>query len=465
MQRITLFLSAVAILASFQVQAQVRIKPLPEPGYEQRIRDFVDRMKVVDTHEHLPNPAEIPKRADFTRLFRTYAHWDLASARMQGAGSSPMTQLKDSMTPTEKWEVLRPFWEGSFNTAFNRMVLLAADGLYGVKKLDASTVEELSAKMNAAYRDPIDWCNRVLRDKCGIAYIINDWRREERQFGDRSMYRFVRRFDAYDNNFVHINSKAHLARIAKARNVELHTLDDLVRALGAEFRATVDNHIVAVKSALAYDRPLSFDNVKKEKAEEVFDKIVNSADGTHLAFNEVKPLQDYMMRRVLDLARANRLPVQIHTGLQIGTGNYIEYSKPTLLTNLFREYQDLRFILFHGAYPYGGELAALAKNFKNVHVDLCWLYIISPSYAERYLHEWLETVPVSKIMAFGGDAIEMECTYAHLLFAREIIANVLIAKVRDGYFAEDEAKQVVQMILHDNAVRIFDLKKPTADVP
>jgi len=453
----------VAVLASVQVLAQVRIKPLPEPGYEQRIRDFVDRMKVVDTHEHLPNPADIPRGSDFTRLFRTYPHWDLASGKMQSG--SPLSLLNVSMTPAEKWEILRPFWEGSFNTAFNRMVLLAADRLYGVKNLDASTVEELSARMNAVYRDPIDWYNRVIRDQCGIEYIINDWRREERHFGDRSMFRFVRRFDAIDNNFVYINSKANLERLARSKKAELHTLDDLVRALGVEFRATVDDHIVAVKSALAYDRPLSFDNVTKEKAEEVFNRIVNSSNGTRFAFNEVKPLQDYMMRRVLDLARANRLPVQIHTGLQIGSGNFIEYSKPTLLTNLFGEYPDVQFILFHGAYPYGGELAALAKNFRNVHVDLSWIYIISPSYSERYLHEWLETVPVSKIMAFGGDAMEIECTYAHLLFAREIVANVLIAKVRDGYFAEDEAKQIARMILHDNAVQIFNLSKPTAGTP
>jgi len=464
MQRTTFFFSTVAILLSVQVQAQVRIKPQPEQGYEQRIRDFVDRMKVVDTHEHLANPLDIPKGSDFTRLFLTYPHWDLGSGKM--LSGSPMPQLKPSMTPMEKWQFLKPYWEASFNTAFNRAALVAADGLYGVKSLDASTVEELSARMNAAYRDPVDWYHCVLREKCGIEYIVNDWRREERRFDDPTdTFRFVRRFDAYDNNFVFIRSAANLQRLAKSRNVEIRTLDDLVRALDAEFRVTVDKGIVAVKSALAYDRPLSFDSVRKEKAEEVFNRIVNSADGTGLPFSEAKPLQDYMMRRVLDCARAHHLPVQIHTGYQIGSGYFIEYSKPTLLANLFREYRDVPFVLFHGAYPYGGELATLAKGFGNVHIDLCWLYIISPSYAERYLHEWLETVPASKIMAFGGDAMHIECTYAQLMFAKQIVANVLIAKVRDGYFSEDEAKRVAQMILHDNAIRIYNLKKATEGAP
>ncbi|MCY1719450.1 amidohydrolase family protein [Prolixibacteraceae bacterium Z1-6] len=60
----------------------------------------------------------------------------------------------------------------------------------------------------------------------------------------------------------------------------------------------------------------------------------------------------------------------------------------------------MKFILFHGAYPFGGELASLAKNFRNVYIDLCWLYIISPTYSRRYLHEWLETIPANKIIAF-----------------------------------------------------------------
>jgi len=101
----------------------------------------------------------------------------------------------------------------------------------------------------------------------------------------------------------------------------------------------------------------------------------------------------------------------------------------------------------------------LAKNFRNVYIDMCWLYIISPSYSERYLHEWLETVPANKIMAFGGDFLNVEGVYGHLLFARQVVANVLIAKVKDGYFTENEALKIAQMILHDNATGLLKLDK------
>ncbi|HOP00346.1 MAG TPA: hypothetical protein PK766_12340, partial [Bacteroidales bacterium] len=74
------------------------------------------------------------------------------------------------------------------------------------------------------------------------------------------------------------------------------------------------------------------------------------------------------------------------------------------------------------------------------------------------LHEWLEAVPVSKIMAFGGDQRCVENTYGNQVIARQIISNVLIEKVKTGYFSENEAYKVARMILYDNAVDFYNLK-------
>jgi hypothetical protein len=43
------------------VRAQAKIKPLPISGFENRIREFVNQIKIVDTHEHLANPAALKK--------------------------------------------------------------------------------------------------------------------------------------------------------------------------------------------------------------------------------------------------------------------------------------------------------------------------------------------------------------------------------------------------------------------
>ena len=72
------------------------------------------------------------------------------------------------------------------------------------------------------------------------------------------------------------------------------------------------------------------------------------------------------MHYVLELANQRQLVYQFHTGLQEGIGNHISWSDPTLMTNLFLEYPDVRFDLFHIAYPFHQKLSALAKNFANV---------------------------------------------------------------------------------------------------
>ncbi len=87
-----------------------------------------------------------------------------------------------------------------------------------------------------------------------------------------------------------------------------------------------------------------------------------------------------------------------------------------------------------------------------------WVYSISPTYSDRYLNEWLEMVPVSRLMAFGGDCTVAENVYSELMLAKKIIVNVLCNKIREGYFSEAEARTVARMILHDNAAGFYNLK-------
>jgi uncharacterized protein len=164
-----------------------------------------------------------------------------------------------------------------------------------------------------------------------------------------------------------------------------------------------------------------------------------------------------MMHQVIEHAIEYGLPIQIHTGLQEGNGNVLPNSNPTLLTNLFFQYPRARFDIFHCSYPYHGELGVLAKNFPNVYADMAWMYIVSPRAAGRILHEWLEAIPVSKILGFGGDFIIVEGAYGHSRLARQVIARVLAEKVVDGDCTEQEAVTFGRMILRENAKELFRL--------
>jgi predicted TIM-barrel fold metal-dependent hydrolase len=239
--------------------------------------------------------------------------------------------------------------------------------------------------------------------------------------------------------------------------VAIHSLEDLVKAMRAALEGYIAEGTVAVKSALAYNRVLKYDKVSRREAEVAFNRIASHL-GEGLAWLEAKPLQDYMMHQVVRAAIEAGLPVQIHTGLQEGNENIITNANPTHLVNLFIEYKEAKFDLFHGGYPYIHEWATLAKNFANVTADITWLPIISPEMARRLLHELIETVPGNKIMAFGGDALTVEMAYGHSVMARQLVARVLSEKVDEGYLSEDEAVVLARRMLKDNPASLYKLK-------
>jgi predicted TIM-barrel fold metal-dependent hydrolase len=162
-----------------------------------------------------------------------------------------------------------------------------------------------------------------------------------------------------------------------------------------------------------------------------------------------------MMHTLLEYASQLGLVVQVHTGLQEGNGNIISNANPVHLANAFLLYPNVRFDVFHGGYPYCLELAAIAKNFPNVYVDLCWLSMISPHYSEWYLSELLDTVPSNKILGFGGDAGSVEVAYGALAVAKDVLSVALAEKVDSGALDMEQSLEIAGMLLCDNAKSMF----------
>jgi len=439
----------VLMTASLTCQAQESHSAIVTTGYEQRIRNYIDTLKIIDTHEHLFNPELLKQTTflDFSLLLQQNSYDGLVAS---GMPVSTREKLYFEPTPVaEKWKLIEPYWNKSFNTVSNRILLLAIKDLYEISDLNASSVEPLSAKIRKAYSG--DWYNHVLKDLCRIEYVIED----NDHVGEKYDYfRYTKRF----NSWLTLKTKFRIDSLAVMQVEPIYTLEDYVKSMSNSFEDGLKKGMVAVKVNIAYKRSLNFEKVPVETARKVFRTIINGNEDLILEAKDAKPLQDYMMFQLLELARKNKVPVAFHTGIQAGGANIIRNSDPTLLSNLFYEFPDVNFVMFHGSYPFGGELTTLVRNFKNVYIDMNWTYAISPTYTERYLNEWIEAVPASKIMAFGGDQRCVENTYGNLVIARQVISNVLTEKVRSGYFSEREALSVARMILHDNAVKFYNLK-------
>ncbi len=435
------------------------------------IKAEVESISLVDTHEHIMLEAERDECAvDFSYLFAHYNSSDLISAglspRMMEAIRFPMHRVrvegykhrkvrrlipepeKDDMSLDERWQAMEPFWEMIRNTAYARQTLITIRDIFGVDDLNRNTYRQLS-KAIAESGGP-SWYRHVMKEKANIAVSIVDWQNTDLK---PDLFVPAMRLD----HFISVQSRADLSALEGESGMAIHSLDELVKAMHATLEKYINRGAVAVKCGLAYNRVLKYDKVSQHEAEVVFNRIASHL-GEGLAWLEAKPLQDYMMHQVIRAAIDAGLPVQIHTGLQEGNENIITNANPTHLINLFIEYKETRFDLFHGGYPYVHEWATLAKNFPNVTADITWLPIISPEVARQLLHELIETVPGNKIMAFGGDSMTVEMAYGHAVMARQLVSRVLSEKIDEGYLSEDEALVLARRMLRDNPASLYRLE-------
>ncbi len=419
-----------------------------------RIKAAVDNIRLVDTHEHLPPEAERNgKTVDlFSEFFSHYASSDLVSA---GFPEDDLEWLRNVEVPLdERWARFAPFWERMRHTAYARSLLIAAKGLFGISEISERTYAELSKKITAANKP--GWYRTVLKDTARIDRSILDANRTD---CDRELFHPVIRFDA----FIDAMSRAKVRELERTLGVTVRNLDTLLDALEAHITAKPAEDIAGIKISLAYARPLRFDMPVRADAERALNRILagqfdrDRYPDSRISWEEAKPLHDCLVHRTIELAERHGLPVQIHTGLHEGCGNYIGNSRAADLANLFVAYPRCRFDIFHGGYPYSRELATLAKNFQNVYVDMCWMHIISPAASCAMLHEWLDMVPENKILAFGGDYCFVEGIYGHAEIARENVARVLTKRVLSVYIEESEAAPLALNLLRTNAAELFGI--------
>jgi uncharacterized protein len=407
---------------------------------------------LIDTHEHIPDEkAIVGRESSLFNFFEHYVSSDLVSAGMSRESLGRMRDMTNGLTLEERWGLMAPYWPFARTTGYGKAMVAYMRDLFGIDDLNEDTCLDLCERIRQA-RVP-GWYETVLKKANIDVSLVITWPGQPVRV-DQRYFRAVPILDHY----AIAATRADLAELEKQSGCSIQTLAQLLNAMEAKLDEFVAQGIVAVKLFLAYRRTLHFERVDSVTAARCFDRLWLSSP-QDLSFDDLKPLQDHVIRHLIGLATDRGLPIQVHTGLQEGNGNYITNSNPTHLTNLFMEFGDARFDLFHAGFPYTGELAALAKYFPNVCANLCWVPAISPRAMAETLDLWLETIPSNKIFAVGGDSNYVEGAYGHCRLARRIVGEVLARKVESGYFAEDEAVWVGRRVLRENAAAFYGLGK------
>lgn len=444
MKRRALLLAVLSVLTAFASSF-----PADEAAVRRRLSAGIQAIRLIDTHEHLPPESERLKRDGSLFTVLHYVSSDMWADGLEKARADRVFRDPSALLES-KWELAAPYWANVRTTAYGRALLRAVRDLYGVADINESTYRELSRKIKEANLP--GRYETVLGKRAGIDLAICDIGGAGTAL-DPNLFRAVLRMDQY------LAYPYSAPSEGKRLGITIGSLTDWEGALDQSVRLAKEQKFVGIKSGIAYSRSLDFQPVNREEAEALFNHLRDRKGmPTPSDLKQLKPLQDYMFGKIAEACARYDLPLQIHTGFFYDMGRNVTQADPSLLIPFVIRHRQTRFVLMHGGYPYGGQLLAMAKNLSNVLLDMCWTYVISPTFAGRFLDEAIETVPADKILGFGGDYEVVEGAYAHAVMCREVVAKVLADKVLAGYWSEEEALRFARGILRDNAIRTFKIQ-------
>jgi predicted TIM-barrel fold metal-dependent hydrolase len=425
-----------------------------------RLYERIAVMPVVDCHEHLQGPeARPPYKEPIAALIHGYVLSDLESAGF-GVPDREFERLEDPEVSTdEKWPLFERLWRATEHTAYARVTKLVLQNVYGEAELTRAALDRVAAQLEG--QDEAAYLRTI--DEAGIAVMLTDvlgWLPK----GLGSFLDGRKTFPAKWRPLIslpglHPTVLTHelIYNVGRWAGQCVTSLDEFLEAVYVVFERCIERGAVGIKDQSAYSRVLAYDLVPQADAERLFNRVLGDPRNA-LGWPEGKPLSDYLFHAYMRFARDLDLPVQLHTGHMAGIRNRVPKTNAAHLATALELHREVRFDLFHGNWPYLGDLLFLGKNYPNVALDLCWLHIIDPQYASELMERAVLVLPHTKLHAFGGDYGDVpEFVAGHLQIARENVAGTLARLVKRGWLEEEEALALAADWLYNNANRFFEL--------
>jgi predicted TIM-barrel fold metal-dependent hydrolase len=407
-------------------------------------------MPMADTHEHLAKEAEYIENGPdaLADVFGMYILGELVSA---GAPRKAVERLKDGRDPDVegRWNGIKEAWERCRYTGYGEAARLVARLVYGIDEITLPAILAAGDR-NAQLRRPGERL-RLLKEVANLEYVQVDdflWACLPDPSGPEFFF-----YDLSWANFC--NGQIDFPTLFDETQVEVRDLATLRQAMAALF-ANYGDCAIAVKAQHAYERTLAWRERADSEAEPVLQKLLR---GDAISDAERLCIGDWGWARGVELATEHNLPFKLHTGYLAGNDSLtdVDRTRPGHLGPLLMRYGDARFVLMHIAYPYEGEVAAVAKHFPNVRVDMCWAWSIDPFSAANFVRRMIHTVPIHKLFAFGGDTFWPAGSVAYATQARQWLTRALRAEVDEGFLTEAEAIRLATRLMRENQAACFDL--------
>lgn len=400
----------------------------------------MDGMPAIDAHEHFSREEDLAAEpADvLTRLYVSYVIGAAVSAGWKGQRE----ELTDTTVPLRaRWGELRPWLPAIADTGVARAAQIAARDLFGIDEINDETYEALSARIQEGNTRGL--FRRILHERCKIETVLN--------VGWPGLVdgEFVRCVYNLWWNLWDLDAGAFRAFYQEWRDCAGGDFEDARTLASFMIERVRGDGCVGLK----FSGDVTTEAVGDSAAEGIFAKLKRSA----IDDEESRALGTWLVHRLFTLAGEHDLTVAFHCG--VGSSDWEDPTlyRATQLIPILMKYRETRFDLYHASQPWVREAAILGHKFPNVHLNLVWAHQMSPFMVERMLNEWIDLVPVNKIIGFGGDNGSAELTYGACQIAKENIARALVARIERGRMTETRAAKVCRMWLYGNAKRVYRL--------
>lgn len=398
---------------------------------ERRIFDAQAALPVIDAHEHFKSEKEFLATWYDWAWLTQYVINDLKAAGLEDSFSI----YNNALTPAQKWAKVKPYWNLARQGTAARMFRLSLKEWFGVEDITDENFEQVGRQMNENTHS--GFYRQALRDKCNIRCVIAN--AKHWQDYDDEFIRFI-------VNIPRLDSSQALADLETRTGLPVRNLDHVQDALRKYFADAISAGAVGFKTIA---HPMA-----KSDHETVGRLVARLVEGGRLAEAEYPIMTRFAHQASFDILRNSGKVVAVHCGC------WPDYrdSQTVNMYEIMLHYPEIHFDLFHMGMPSPRQSVLVGKFIPNATHNLAGALLFSQHMFEHALQEYLDIVPVSKMIGFGGDyQWRPELVWGHLQLQRESYARVFAARIRRGMIDLDGAIEALQMWMYDNPKRVYSL--------
>ncbi len=422
------------------------------------IRQFLDTIKIIDTHEHFSPEAQLNKKyLDFFSLLRPYICDDLITS---GLSVHEWNVIMDTTRDLKaRWEIFYPYLNKVRYTTYFLSLIKTLRLRFGVETVDFESAKHVTQRMQV---DNVSGLYASEFERLNLSKALN------------MLPDYQLNPDYSSPVLTHVptiseicpKAKEDIQKLSQYTGVDIVSVNSLNHALDVLCHQYMNAGIRSLKIGSAYHRNLDFKLNSKDGAARVLAALLSNKIAAKRNTNQIEKqvadfdllldLDDYIITYMLKAARENGWNVFIHTGMHAWNYNHVSRARAKYLQTLIEAFSDVHIALLHGGIPYIDDALLLTKYFPNVHINLTWTHIIDRIKSRELVARVLEMIPVHKVCAFGGDYNFVFNLAGHLEIAKENISYVLNNRIRERTMDIKDAKYIAGQWLTGNAENYFN---------